>query len=175
MANIFSASPGTVMAISAPPPDANKPTTTMFKIEIGDASAQSAWGPDAGGISGIVTGFSLTGDTNVQFTQTLRDAIYLTAFGDKMGSMTLSGLLFLNSPIICKDWSVDSGPPLVPFFKKFKDNNVITRKDPLVIVLAGRIVVKGFLLSYQVQIIDPQFQLGQFTMQFAVIPGTSNQ
>ena len=173
MPSIFSAAPGTVMAISPPPDAADKPTT-MFKIEIGDANKQGTWGPDSGGISGIVTGFSVTGDTNVQFTQTLRDAIYLTAFGHKMGGMTLSGMLFLNNPIICKDGSASGGAPLEPFFKKFRDNNVIERKNPLLIVLANTNTIKAFLLSYQIQVMDAQFQIGQFTMQFAVIPEIMN-
>ena len=163
MPSIFTASAGTVMAITAPAKNG------MFSIEIDGG----VWGPDVGGIAGIVTGMSLNADINVQFTQTLRDVIYLTVFGNKMGSMTISGMLFLNNPIICKDGSPSGGAPLTPFFKKFQDYNAINRKEPIAIVLAGN-TIKGFLLGFQMQITDPQFQIGQFTMQFAVIPGTNN-
>ena len=166
MPSIFTAAAGTVMAIS--PLDQANADVTMFKIEIAD----SIWGPDV--IGGIVTGFSTTGETNVQFTQTLRDVIYITAFGSKMGSMTLSGILFLNDPIMCKDGTPSGQPPLTSFFKQFEDYNAIKRKEPITIVLAGSVTIKGFLLGFQMQITDPQFQIGQFTMQFAVIPGTNN-
>lgn len=163
MPSIFTAAAGTVMAITAPAGGG------MFDIRING----STWGAEADGVGGIVTGMSLTGETNVQFTQTLRDVIYITAFGHKMGSMTLSGVLFLNEPIVCRDGIKAGGPPLVPFFKKFEDYNAIKRKDPIKIILAGRVVIKGFLLGFQMQITDPQFQIGQFTMQFAAIPGTN--
>ena len=166
MPSIFTAAAGTVMAIS--PLDQANADVTMFKIEI----ESSIWGPDV--IGGIVTGFSTTGETNVQFTQTLRDVIYITAFGSKMGSMTLSGILFLNDPIMCKDGTPSGQPPLTSFFKQFEDYNAIKRKEPITIVLAGSVTIKGFLLGFQMQITDPQFQIGQFTMQFAVIPGTNN-
>jgi hypothetical protein len=63
---------------------------------------------------------------------------------------------------------------LTSFFKQFEDYNAIKRKEPITIVLAGSVTIKGFLLGFQMQITDPQFQIGQFTMQFAVIPGTNN-
>ena len=166
MPSIFTAAAGTVMAIS--PPNQDDAVVTMFKIEIDS----SIWGPTV--IGGIVTGFSLTGETNVQFTQTLRDVIYITAFGSKMGSMTLSGILFLHDPIMCQDGTPSSYPPLTSFFKQFEDYNAIKRKEPITIVLAGSVTIKGFLLGFQMQVADPQFQIGQFTMQFAAIPGTNN-
>jgi hypothetical protein len=163
MTKVFTASAGTVMAITAPAGEG------MFSILIDG----KAWGPDVDGIAGIVSGMSLNADINVQFTQTLRDVIYLTVFGNKMGSMTISGMLFLNNPIVCRDGSPSGGAPLTPFFKKFKDYNAINRKEPIVIVLAGN-TIKGFLLGFQMQVADAQFHVGQFTMQFAVIPGTEN-
>jgi len=159
---IFTASQGTVMVIDAT--KNGRAATTPFQIMVNN----STFGVDQ--ISGIVTAFSLTGDSNVQFTNTLRNVIYITAFGDKIGSMSLSGLLFLNNPAVCGPGSSGTSGGIKTFLAKFYEIYVINRKDTVKIALGSDIIVSGFVLGFQVQLVDPQFSIGQFTLQIAALP-----
>ncbi len=163
MPSIFTATSGTVMVIDATPKaGAGVISNDLFSIEIDEIK----WGIDQ--LGGIITTARISGDSNVQFMYTLRDAIYLTTFGDKMGSMSLSGYLFLTSPLVC---GRNSGAvPLKTFYDKFFESYVIKRPDPLKILIGTTLTIKAFLLSFQMQITDPQFMLGQFSMQLAVVP-----
>jgi len=122
-----------------------------------------------GQLGGIITSFVATGDTNTQFMHTLRDVIYLTVFGDKIGSLSIGGYLFLNNPITCGP-DKTAGAPLELFYDFFYNKYVVKKKEPLSIAVGSRIL-KGFLLSFQIQMADPQFMLGQFTLQMALLPG----
>jgi hypothetical protein len=162
MPSIFTATSGTVMVIDATPTGSKGVPNQPFSIEVDGIK----WGVDQ--IGGIITTASISGDSNVQFMYTLRDAIYLTTFGDKMGSLSLSGYLFLTSPMVC---GRNSGAlPLQTFYDKFFESYVIKRHDPLKILIGTTLTVKAFLLSFQMQITDPQFMLGQFSMQLAIVP-----
>lgn len=170
MPSIFASSAGTVMAIDATPNGGGSGTPISIMIEAeaptGPPSASSV---SIGQLGGIITNLTVTGDTNTQFMHTLRNVIYLTVFGDKIGSMTVGGYLFLNNPLTCgPDGS--GGTPLESFYNFFYSKYVVAKKEPLSIAL-GTKVLKGFLLSFQIQMADPQFMLAQFTMQMALLPG----
>lgn len=162
MPKIFTASQGTVMVVDTAQEGGN--ASTPFQLQVND----SVFGVDQ--ISGIVTAFSLTGDSNVQFTNTLRNVIYITAFGDKIGNMTLSGLLFLNNPAVCGPGTAGSAGGIKAFLSKFYELYVIKRREPVKIALGGSVIVSGFVLGFQVQMMDPQFSIGQFTLQMAALP-----
>ena len=161
MPSIFSTSQGTVMVVDATP-NGGSPAE-LFQIQVEGANL----GPEQ--ISGIITSFSLTGDSNVQFSHSLRDVIYISVFGDKIGSMTLSGLLFLNSPNTCGPAAYAAGGGVRMFLSKFYELSVVDKSGPVKIAL-GDVTVSAFVTSFQVQMIDPQFMLGQFTMQMAALP-----
>ena len=163
MPSIFTATSGTVMVVDATPKaGANTVPSELFSIKVDGVQ----WGVDQ--LGGIITGASMSGDSNIQLMYTLRDSIYLTTFGDKMGSMSLSGYLFLTKPLVC---GRNSGAlPLQTFYDKFFESYVIKNPKPLEILIGPDLMVKAFLLSFQIQITDPQFMLGQFSMQLAVVP-----
>lgn len=150
------------MAIDATPNGAG--AGTPITISIGDGGSTSV-----DQIGGIITSFSATGDTNTQFMQTLRDVIYLTVFGDKIGSLSISGYLFLSDPITCGP-AKTGGTAIKSFYDFFYKKYVVAERNPLTIAIGSKIL-KGFLLSFQVQVTDPQVMLGQFSMQMALLPG----
>jgi len=160
MPSIFTATQGTVMAVEVAP---NQGASTPFQIEVDGGR----FGVDQ--ISGIITAFTLTGDTNVQFTNTLRNVIYVSVFGDKIGNMTISGLLFLNNPALCGLAASGSGGGLKAFLSKFYEIYVVNRAEAVKISL-GNIIVSGFITGFQAQVVDAQFSIGQFTMQIAALP-----
>ena len=162
MPSIFTASQGTVMAVDATP-NGGTPAT-LFQLQVDGGK----FGIDQ--ISGIVTAFSLTGDSNVQFTHTLRNVIYVSVFGDKIGSMSMSGLLFLNKPTVCGPAAGGSGKDgISAFLSKFYELYVVKRAEAVSIAI-GDTTISGFITGFQVQMLDPQFLIGQFTMQIAALP-----
>jgi hypothetical protein len=167
MPSIFTSSAGTVMAIDATP-NGGAPSTPITILLDSDTPA-GVGSSSVGQLGGIITSFVSTGDTNTQFMHTLRDVIYLTVFGDKIGSLSIGGYLFLNNPITCGP-DKTAGAPLELFYDFFYNKYVVKKKEPLSIAVGSR-VLKGFLLSFQIQMADPQFMLGQFTLQMALLPG----
>jgi len=167
MPSIFTSSAGTVMAITATPNGGSAGTPITILI---DSDAAGGVGTTSvGQLGGIITSFVATGETNTQFMHTLQDVIYLTVFGDKIGSLSIGGYLFLNNPITCGPNKTDK-EPLKPFYDFFYNKYVVREKKPLSIAVGSR-MLKGFLLSFQIQMADPQFMLGQFTLQMALLPG----
>lgn len=167
MPSIFTSTAGTVMAIDGTPNGGSPGTPITILI---DSDAPSGIGASSvGQLGGIITSFVATGETNTQFMHTLQDVIYLTVFGDKIGSLSIGGYLFLNNPITCGPDKTDEAP-LESFYDFFYDKYVVNKKEPLSISVGNR-VLKGFLLSFQIQMADPQFMLAQFTLQMALLPG----
>ena len=167
MPSIFTSSAGTGMAIAATPNGGSAGTPITILID----SDTAGWvgTTSVGQLGGIITSFVATGETNTQFMHTLQDVIYLTVFGDKIGSLSIGGYLFLNNPITCGPNKTDK-EPLKPFYDFFYNKYVVREKKPLSIAVGSR-MLKGFLLSFQIQMADPQFMLGQFTLQMALLPG----
>lgn len=155
------------MAIAATPNGGS--AGTPITILIDSDTAKGVGTTSVGQLGGIITSFVATGETNTQFMHTLQDVIYLTVFGDKIGSLSIGGYLFLNTPITCGPDKTD-GEPLKSFYDFFYKKYVVTEKKPLSIAVGSR-MLKGFLLSFQIQMADPQFMLGQFTLQMALLPG----
>lgn len=167
MPSIFTSSAGTVMAIAATPNGGSAGTPITILIDSDTAGGVGT--TSVGQLGGIITSFVATGETNTQFMHTLQDVIYLTVFGDKIGSLSIGGYLFLNNPITCGPNKTDK-EPLKPFYDFFYNKYVVREKKPLSIAVGSR-MLKGFLLSFQIQMADPQFMLGQFTLQMALLPG----
>jgi hypothetical protein len=157
---IFSASSGSVGLVLANKDDAK---STLFSITI----EKEEWNYTK--IQGIVTSMSMSHETNSQFVQTLSNDVYVTVFGSKVGSMSISGILFLNDPGVCGKDIKSSAKPLESFYKKFLDNCVTTRKEHLTIQL-GTVALKGFLVSFRLNVSDPQTSFGNFTMDFVLLP-----
>lgn len=169
MPKIFTATAGAVLAIDSTTDGGavGLPLTIVLDSDLGAVAGTTS----VDQLGGIITSFTATGETNTQFMHTLRDVIYLTVFGDKIGSLSISGYLFLNTPLTCGSAGSGGGSaPLSDFYSFFYNKYVGVRKEPLRIAV-GREMLKGFLLSFQVQVADPQFMLGQFTMQMALLPG----
>lgn len=167
MPSIFTSSAGTVMAINATPDGGNpgSPITILIDADAANGVTKTS----VNQLGGIITSFMVTGETNTQFMHTLRDVIYLTVFGNKIGSLSIGGYLFLNNPVTCGPDGTTSAVALKSFYDFFSDKYVVRKKEPLSIAVGGK-MLKGFLLSFQIQITDPQFMLGQFTMQMALLP-----
>jgi hypothetical protein len=155
---IFTAEQGTVAVIT--PAGAG---TVPFVIQVDGSKL------DVGLIRGILTAVSMSQDINVQFMHSLNDTIYINVFGNKIGQMTLSGIVFLAK--VCEsDGAVNSDPPFEKFYKYYLDNNALSKPNALSVQLGTGTTFKAFLLNFTFQLTDAQTSLGQFTMSLAVVP-----
>ena len=154
---IFSSNAGTVGVIS--PTDGN---TSPFVMRVDGAELSGDL------IRGIVTSMSVSQDTSVQFMHSLRDTIYINVFGNKIGQMNISGILFLAD--VCDGADKNSDPPFKKFYEYYTNNNAVARESALDIQIGSGVSFKAFLLGFNFQVADAQTSLGQFTMTLAVVP-----
>lgn len=156
---LFTGVQGTVLVVEPPGNQAKPPfTLRLNNQELGPAL-----------IRGIVTSLTISQDTNVQFMHSLRDTIYVNVFGNKIGQMTISGILFLGG--LCPS-ELGSGGPIDDFYNYYMQNNVVSRATAIPVTLGTRLTFKAFILGFQCQVLDPQTSMGQFTMNLALVPKT---
>ena len=99
---------------------------------------------------------------NVQFMHTLKNAIYIYAFGERLGSVKVQGLLVFRS--------CDGGSAGLPkLLEYYKANTVSLNGEPVSISLSTE-VLKGFLTGISLGGFDPRMGTAQFTLQFASLP-----
>lgn len=154
---IFSSNAGTVGVIT--PTEGN---TSPFVMRVDEAELSGDL------IRGIVSSVSVSQDLNVQFTHSLRDTIYINVFGNKIGQMNISGILFLAD--VCDGTSKNTDPPFKKFYEYYTNNNAVARASALDIQIGSGVSFKAFILGFNFQVADAQTSLGQFTMTLAVVP-----
>jgi len=118
------------------------------------------------GVTGVnkvlVMGMGFGQGANVQFMHTLKDAIYVYAFGERMGQIKISGLLLFRS---CGG----GGGGLPSIVNYYKSNSVSLNGRPLRISLSTQ-VLKGFLVGIEFGGLDPIMGTAQFSLIFASLP-----
>ena len=158
---IFTGKQGTVSVIE---PEAGQ-ASTPFVIRFDGAAVDNDL------IRGILTNVSMSQETNVQFMHSLRDTIFVNVFGNRIGQMTVSGILFL-SDVCFAGAGVDSSPPFQKFYEFYTNNNVVGKAAPINVQVGNNVTFKAFLLSFNFSVADAQTSLGQFTMNLALVPKT---
>lgn len=157
---IFTGKQGTVSVIE---PEGG--AQTPFVIRFDGAAV------DVDLIRGIVTNVTMTQDTNVQFMHSLRDTIFINVFGNRIGQMTVSGILFLAD--VCKaGGGSENSQPFKKFYEYYVGNNAVARANSINVQIGNDQSFKAFLLSFSFGVTDAQTSMGQFTMNLAVVPKT---
>lgn len=114
----------------------------------------------------IVTRVTVSQQVNVQFLHTLGAAIYIYVFGDRMGSITLSGLAF--------NCDCGNGPELgaEKMLAWYKTNRASKRKNPVRVTI-GRTAIEGFVIGFTEDAVDPALNLIQWGATIASLPEDS--
>ena len=120
----------------------------------------------------VVSRFGVSRNANAQFMPTLRNSIFIYSFGDKIGEMEVSGVAFHR---LCNGSgnSGDSFAGLAEVGEFYDSKGLGAAKDNSikpVYVSLGTISIKAFLIGVQVSSLNPESNLMQFSLQFAVIP-----
>lgn len=120
-------------------------------------------------LSLIVTGMTLEMSGNYQFLHTLNDFVYFYAFGDRVGSLSLTGLGFIQP---CQASS--KGTILQAYDYYLRKRSATSGNKALNLVLTGAgsaLKLWGFLTGMRIDVTDSQMGVvGYWTMRFEVLP-----
>jgi hypothetical protein len=127
---------------------------SLFAISFGGAT-----------LTAPITGFVLELNGNYQFLHTVNDFIYVYAFGDRIGELTVSGIGFVKT---CASAESAKLCNVFDFYQanrlKVKGNLTVTIGD------CSGAVFWAFLTGMRMELQDPQTLIGQWSLRFNVLP-----
>ena len=122
---------------------------------------------DLEGVTGeasvLVTSIGFGQSANVQFMHTLRDVIYVYAFGERLGSIKVGGILVFRS---CR---VGGSSPVGRLLSYYKQNTVSKNDTPISVSIGGE-ALKGFLIAVELGGFDQVMGTANFSFSFASLP-----
>lgn len=112
-----------------------------------------------------ISGFALELNGNYQFLHTVNDFIYVYAFGDRIGELTVSGFGFSQT---CANASSAKICNLFDFYTQ----NRIKEKGDLSVHIGECPDANfwAFLTGMRVEVQDPQTGIAQWSLRFNVLP-----
>ena len=113
----------------------------------------------------IITGVGVSHQGNYQFLHTLGNDVYIYAFGDRIGSVTVSGLSMAAD---CASRDNMHGAELA--LQWYTQNRLASRQAPVRVTIGLQTVLEGFLVGTSGDVVDPASRLFRFNYQLAVIP-----
>jgi len=111
----------------------------------------------------IVTRLTVSQQVNVQFLHSLGSLIHIYVFGDRMGTVSLSGLSFACD---CPDGSELGAEKMMTWYKK---NRASKKADPCKVTI-GKTTIEGFVTSFTEDVVDPSLKLVQWGVNMSSLP-----
>jgi hypothetical protein len=124
------------------------------------------------GLKGIVSTMSVSGQGGFQVMHTLRRAIYMYTFGERVGEMSIGGIL-VNADCTDNRAAIENGTTqsgIYKFFSWYERNRLTTTGQPISITVVPGLVLSGFLVNMKFQIEDAAVPLAQFSINFLYPP-----
>jgi hypothetical protein len=155
MPAIFSPCAGAVVV-----PNVECKDTYLLTISVGSTSP----------ISAIVTGMTLEMSGNYQFLHTLNDLVYFYSFGDRVGTLVLTGIGFVKP---CNGGATGAILDIYDYYMQRRA--VKSEGQAMRIVLSAPdnkdVRLWGFLTGMRIDVNDSQMGvIGYWTMRFEVLP-----
>jgi len=122
-----------------------------------------------------VTGYTLDLSTNHQFLHSLDEFIYAFAFGDRIGELTLTGVVFTGKSCDRNGRNITAQIGQQSIYDWYLSNKFSRNLKPSKILI-GQSAVKliGFLTGLRMQIPDPALPVAQWALRFNVIIDTTS-
>ncbi len=158
MADLFLTEPGAVVAVDSPGIPVN------FFLD--------NWGGYPG-FKSIVTGIRVQTSSGVQYLHTLSDLVFVYVFGERMGSVTLSGVSFASQCERFGDQFFSSNHGLEYAMAYYLFNCVSSLGQPVTMVLGLSTPLVGFLDGATFELSDPAQVVGSWSLNFTAIPQPS--
>jgi hypothetical protein len=111
----------------------------------------------------IITAIGYNQMCNVQFLQTLDNAIYVYSFGDRIGEIQVQGLAFAGRA--CRN-----GQAGVVDILQYYRNNRLSKSGLPVTVAIGTEIIKGYLIGCRVLTQNPETATYAWVLEIAAIP-----
>lgn len=151
---MFSGEPGRVIALVDPSTTATSTFNSPLSLE--------GW-QGFSTFKSILTRCMVSQQGNYQFLNSFGGRIYAYTFGDRIGTIGLSGLAFQQK---CEDPGVIGIQKVLEYYNK---NRIAKRETPMTVTFAGQ-ALKGMLIGMTADVANPESLIFQFDMQFALIP-----
>jgi hypothetical protein len=114
----------------------------------------------------IITRITMSMQGNFQFLHTIGNDIYVYAFGDRIGQISIFGLSMTRD---CKSPG-DTKHGFEKVYKWYQDNRIAKKKAPITISIGQDTTIEGFVVGLNADAVDPQTRVMQFAIQMAVFP-----
>lgn len=112
----------------------------------------------------IITQCGIMERGNYQFLHTLNETIYAYVFGDRIGELRVSGICFVYP---CGETETSGVQQIIDNYRKYR----IAGRKRAVRVSFGEVDYIGFLVGMNLDIVDPENNLGQWAFSFNTFPG----
>lgn len=115
-----------------------------------------------------LTGFTLELSTNHQFLHSLDEFIYVFAFGDRVGELTMSGLTFVGGCANSKE-----GTP-ASVYEFYMQKRLAINLRPAKITIGGsNQTLLGFLTGLRMEMPNPSLPVIQWVLRYNVVVDSS--
>lgn len=149
-----------------------------YAVQLADESGNNPLTLDVAGFGdaqtskSIITQMSVRRGANAQFVHTLQDLIYVYSFGERIGSITVAGLSFVD---MCSDGASAGGRTGIEYVLDWYEQNRLGGGgvDPLRLLIGGAGgsgAFKGYLIGLEVDVAKPDLRLANFALQFRTLP-----
>ncbi len=119
----------------------------------------------------ILTRCMVSSQGNFQFLHSFGGSIYTYSFGDKIGTIGLSGLAFQKR---CGDDGGGGNMAGIKHALDFYNTNRIAKRESAMTVTFAGTALKGMLTSFNADVANAENMIFQFDMQLALIPDNSS-
>jgi len=116
----------------------------------------------------IITRITVSQQGNYQFLHTIGNDVYVYVFGDRMGSVTISGL---SMTVDCTG-GTRANPGFHGFeliMKWYQENRVAMRREPVQVNI-GQTFFLGFVVGLTGDVVDPATRIMQYGLQLVTLP-----
>lgn len=111
----------------------------------------------------IITRITMSQQVNMQFLHSFGSLIHIYVFGDRMGSINLSGLSFACD---CPSGSEFGAEKIMAWYSR---NRASKRAEPCRLTI-GKRAVEGFANVLNEDVVDPSLNMVQWSISFASLP-----
>lgn len=113
----------------------------------------------------IITRMTLSHKGNFQLLHTMGNDIQIYVFGDRIGSITISGLS------MAYDCTSDDGRHgFEKILEWYQNNRLAARRDPVIVTIGSNTVINGFVAGVTGDVVDPSTRLVQYGLQLLTLP-----
>jgi hypothetical protein len=123
-----------------------------------------------------VTGFRLELSSNHQFLHTLNNFIYVFSFGDRVGELTISGVVVTGCSNSNTGETNTSKSSISDLYKRYLERRLATNLKPSLITIGDSdISLLGFLTGMSMEIPNPAMPIAQWAFRYNVIINSADR